>query len=103
VKEGYMPNEHKEQQSLYLRESVVAAIRQIAELTGRSISAVADEFLEAQIERFRNNTVTLKNVRVLEDSLPNTMTRVDDEHPIFGGKPPRLVITELKSPLRYVP
>lgn len=98
-----MSKEHKEQQSLYLRESVIAALRQVADLTGRSVSAVADEFLEAQISRFRDNTVTLKNVRVLEDNLPNTLAHVSDEHPIFGGKSPRLVITELKTPLRYVP
>lgn len=98
-----MPEEHKEQQSLYLRESVVAAVRQIADITGRSMSSIADEFLEAQINRFRNNTVTLKNVRVLEDNLPDTITSVDDEHPIFGGKPPKVVLTELKTPLRFVP
>jgi len=97
-----MADAHKEQQSFYLREGTIAALRSISEATGRSMSAVADEFLEAQIRQFRLDRRVSQHVQVLQENLPKSLRDVSDDHPIFGGKIPKMVDSVLKTPLEAV-
>lgn len=50
-----------------IRMELVQTIDAIADATGRSAGSVVDDFLTEVLEKFRSNTVTLHNVRVLED------------------------------------
>lgn len=94
--------EAKEQQSLYLGVELMAAIRGIAEENGSSISEVVNQFLNESVKRYRAESAIRRKVDVLRQELAQSIVNPDDNHPVFGGKAPIMMVIERRTPPRVV-
>lgn len=94
--------EAKEQQSLYLGVETMAAIRGIAEENDASISEVVHQFLCDAVKRYRSASVSRRKVDVLRQELPQSIVNPPDDHLVFGGKAPIMMVIERRQPPRVV-
>lgn len=94
--------ESKEQQSLYLGVEVMVAVRAIAEENATSVSDVVNQFLADCVGRYRTETILRRKVDVLRQELPQSIVNPPDDHLVFGGKAPVMMVIERRMPPQIV-
>jgi ABC-type phosphonate transport system ATPase subunit len=80
--------------NFYAKSRLVEVVRRIADQHDTSISEVVNDLLETALEQHHSDTLVLRRVRVLEESLPRYIIDPPDDHPVWGGKQPVDVVAE---------
>jgi ABC-type phosphonate transport system ATPase subunit len=95
--------EAKEALNFYVKSRLAAAVRAIAQEHETSVSEVLNDFVEDALNRHRAQQLVLRRVRVLQQSLPKNIVDPPDDHPVYGGKRPVMVVSERRwDPSEYI-
>jgi len=91
-----------DEQKLHVHNSILKELQSIAEQQQTSIDTLADQFLQNQIDIFKDKQKTKTTTDAFKNSLTKSLRNVELDHPIFGGKKPKTVEAIMVTPLEGI-
>lgn len=85
-----------------VHKSLIKDLELIAEEQNTSITTLAQQFLQNQIHIYKTGQQNQNTMQSFKQSLTKSLRHVEDDHPIFGGKKPKMVGAIMVTPLEAI-